>query len=133
MKRIYPVLIVIALGILVGVYEIGNGATPVTGPHGGSVVGAEGQKVEVLIEPRNRRVNVYVLKSTRDFPGEIGLLLRTSQGRESTLALKTIPGSRELLQYSSGLDDNTQPIVGFELRVPFLKGKPLVIHSGNEP
>ncbi len=104
-----------------------------SGPHGGTVVSAAGQQMEVSIvssmASSETKVHVYVLKRNKTFPGAIGISLLDSKGNKTLLELKTIDPNQHPLLYSNSLTGGSQSYVGFELKVPFKKEKPLVIHS----
>jgi hypothetical protein len=129
MKKFYPAFIVIsALGLLM-FHHLGESAVTELGPHGGAVVSTGDQKVEVSIEPSNKRVQLYVLNHTKVFPGVIGMKLRNAEGQETTFELKMTTPAVDPLEYSSSLDIGVQPFVGFELRIPFQKEQPVLIRS----
>ncbi len=101
------------------------------GPHGGTLVHGGGQKMEVAIDSAQNKVHVYVLKRSKTFPGAIGISLLDSQGNKTLLELKTIDPEKNPLQYSTSLTGGNQSYVGFELKIPFKKEKPLVIESAD--
>ncbi len=97
------------------------------GPHGGVLMHSAGQSVEVSVD--QKRVQVYVLKRTKNFPGAIAVSLKDSEGRSRELQLKTIDPTRDPILYSTPIDGGSQSFVGFEVRIPFKKERPLVIKS----
>lgn len=109
-----------------------GGSAEETGPHGGVVMSNSGQQVEVSIDSNKKRVHVYVLKRTKDFPGAIGISLKDSFGRNTNLELKTSNPKNDPIQYSTPISGGSQSYVGFELKIPFQREKPLIFTSPDQ-
>jgi len=121
--------IVLALAFAQSVSGKDSATNAQAGPHGGVVLSGSGQSVEVSLDPVQSKVNVYVIKSTKEFPKSIGLSLRDSKGKVKQLELQTILPDTNPVQYSTSLVGGSQSYMGFEIKIPFRNEPHLILKS----
>lgn len=125
--RKYWISVALAAFVLMAHSEAGETST--VGPHGGIIATSGKEKVEVSIDQSKKKVHVYVIQKTKEFPGSIGIALRNDKGQETVLELKTIDPDRNPLHYSTSLVGGNQSFVGFEIKIPFGRQPPLIFRS----
>lgn len=118
---------ILGLGLMMGTSTLH--AEDAQGPHGGILLSQDGQNVEFSVDASKKRVQVYVLKRTKDFPGAIEVSLKDQNGKSRKIQLKSIDPNRDPLHYYTSVTGGSQSYVGFEIRIPFRKEPPMVLKS----
>lgn len=99
------------------------------GPHGGNVLETNSNRVEVVIDHKNERVDVFVLHKPKEKIQGLSVTLLTDAKHQSVVALQKLEPAEDMPHYQGGLAPEVKSVVGIELRFDLPRGKRMLIRS----
>lgn len=94
-----------------------------SGPHGGTVLDTRKSTVEVLLDRKNDKVHVFLLKKEKAGIEPLSLTLVGDQERNQVVALEAVSATDPVPHYQGSLGTEVKPVVGLSIRFKLPGGK----------
>ena len=86
--------------------------------------------VQLEIDSPQKKVRIELNPGNQTTPKSIGVVFTNPKGQHTTVELKTMDATQMPIRYEGNLS-NASSFVGFEIKIPFPKKKPIAIDSRN--